>query len=280
MDNLFVVLGIASLFGFLAGLVMLFLRRHRSKGWKVLLGSFIIFAVSGYVTDGMPDRDAQRAGYLNASDQELAEELGYSSAEDWGVDRERVLAERHAEAREATEARQERLDEAEEARLAAEAAERARIEAERLADEASAQTAEAERRAAMAVKTTSMAEAVFQVMRDQYAMEPIANSFDGQFCREDGYCDFNMGSFRITIYGAGIAEVETTSQARHSTYREVCSAVLSALTGSNLDFSADLIEQAFRAASDQGQVEADFQGVQITIRPSLDNIYGCRFFTY
>jgi len=284
VDNLFVIIGLTSFLGGFVGFVMLLIRKYRSKGWKVLLACCVAFGVSGYVLDGAPDRDAQSAGYVNAEDKELAAELGYTSAEDWAADRDRILEERaqqrEAEARAAAEEYQRRQAQAEQERLEAEAAERARLEAERLAAETAAQSAEDQRRAEMAAKTNAMTDAVFDVMRTQYNMEPTANSFDGQFCRDDGYCDFNIGTFRVQIYGAGIAEVETTSQAPHSTYREVCSAVLSALSGANLDFSAELVEQAFRTASEQGQVRTDFQGVQITIRPSSSSIHGCRFFKY
>ena len=159
-----------------------------------------------------------------------------------------------------------------EARQQQEAADRAEREAE--------EQAAAEAQQAKAAKTIAMAEAVFAVMRRHYNMEPVATLGNAQPCREDGSCDFRLGSFRVQIYGAGLATVETTAQARHSTYREACSAVFSALSGANLDFAADLIEQAFQTASQQGSVKTDVQGVQITIQPSTDNIYGCRFFKY
>ncbi|WP_416369497.1 hypothetical protein [Tritonibacter mobilis] len=159
-----------------------------------------------------------------------------------------------------------------EARQQQEVADRAEREA--------AEQAAAEAQEAKASRTIAMAEAVFTVMRRHYNMEPVAISGADQPCREDGYCDFLLGSFRVQIYGAGLATVEATAQAQHSTYREACSAVFSAISGADLDFSADLVEQAFRTASQQGSAKADVQGVQISIQPSTDNIYRCQFFKY
>lgn len=146
--------------------------------------------------------------------------------------------------------------------------------------EAAEQAKAAQIKQAKAAKTTAMAEAVFAAMRRHYNMEPVATLGNTQPCRKDGYCDFRLGSFRVQIYGAGLATVEATAQAQHSTYREACSAVFSAISGADLDFSADLVEQAFRTASQQGSAKADVQGVQISIQPSTDNIYRCQFFKY
>ena len=153
-------------------------------------------------------------------------------------------------------------------------------EASGRAERNAAEQAAVEAQQAKAAKTIGMAEAVFSVMRRHYNMAPVATLGNDQPCREDGYCDFRMGSFRVQVSGAGLATIETTSQAQHSSYREACSAVFSALSGADLDFSAGLIEQAFLAASQQGSVKTDVQGVQISIRPSADKIYGCRFFKY
>ena len=154
-------------------------------------------------------------------------------------------------------------------------------EASERAERNAAEQATAEEQQAKAAKTISMAESIFSVMRRHYNMAPVATLGNDQPCRDDGYCDFRLGSFRVQVSGAGLATIETTSQAQHSSYREACSAVFSALSGTDdLGFSADLIEQAFQTASQQGRVKTDVQGVQICIQPSSENIYGCRFFKY
>lgn len=167
-----------------------------------------------------------------------------------------------------------------EARQQQEAAGRAEREAAEQAAAEAQQAKAAQIKQAKAAKTIAMAEAVFAAMRRHYNMEPVATLGNAQPCREDGYCDFLLGSFRVQIYGAGLATVEATAQAQHSTYREACSAVFSAISGADLDFSADLVEQAFRTASQQGSAKAHVQGVQISIQPSTDNIYRCQFFKY
>lgn len=286
MDNLFVIVGLTSILGVLVGFVMLLIRRFRSTGWKVLLAGCLAFGVSGYGLEGAPDRDAQSAGYVNAEDQELAAELGYTSAEDWATDRERILEERaqqrEAEARAAAEEYQRRQAQAEQERLEAEAAERARLEAERLAAETAAQSAEDQRRAKMAAKTQRMTESIISALRQYYNFEAQPLLPNKPFCRKGGIpsCTIVAEMFDIRVKGAGIVEILTTTQSSHANYREMCSAVFSAISGSNLDFAAEAVAGAFLRAAQTGSFEHKVANTQITINQDSSGVLGCSFFKY
>lgn len=277
MDIFIGLLALISMVGVCWGFIKLFRKGHRKRGMLYLMGSLAVGVVGATLGGIEQDKDARAAGYVNYSAQQEAERL--SAVVAGQEERERKAVERAALA--ATEQAERKL-EIEEERRKAEARtawqERKRVASE--ATETARQATEAERQSRKATKTTMMANSVIEVMRARYQMEPVTNNANGQPCREDGYCDFRMGTFRVEIYGAGIATVETTNQVSHSTYREVCSAVFSAISGSDLDYSAELIEQAFRQASEQGRVKADMHGVQIDIKPDLSNIYACGFFKY
>jgi multidrug efflux pump subunit AcrA (membrane-fusion protein) len=284
VDNLFVIIGLTSFLGGFVGFVMLLIRKYRSKGWKVLLACCVAFGVSGYVLDGAQDRDAQSAGYVNAEDQELAAELGYTSAEDWAADRDRILEERaqqrEAEARAAAEEYQRRQAQAEQERLEAEAAERARLEAERLAEETAAQSAQDRRRAEMAAKTSAMTESIVATVQSHYGVEAQALLPGSPFCRDDGYCFLTVGPFDVEVYGAGLAVVKTTNQASRTDYVEMCGVVFAAISGSDIMFAGQVVGETYGAALRDGSFERDVSNIEIKISPSSDGILGCQFFKY
>lgn len=157
-------------------------------------------------------------------------------------------------------------------------------EAQRLA-QVQAETKEQEskedtRKAKLVAKTKRMTDSIAAAMRQHYKIEPQPLLPNTPFCREDGYCTLVAGNFDIRVYGAGIAEIPTTTQSTHANYREICAAVFSAISGSNLDFSAEAVNGAFLKASQVGSFKYELAGTQISIRPDSNGVMGCRFFKY
>ncbi|HAW22105.1 hypothetical protein [Parvibaculum sp.] len=146
--------------------------------------------------------------------------------------------------------------------------------------EVASPNAETERKARLASKTKRMAESIAATLREHYKIEPEPLIPDMALCRDDGYCDFMAGDFQLQVYGAGIAEVLTSTQFPHRDYRKMCVAVFSAISGSNIDLSAELIEGAFVKASQSGPIQSKVANTQIEIEPSWDGLLACSFFKY
>ncbi len=53
-----------------------------------------------------------------------------------------------------------------------------------------------------------MTEEIIALARSYYQIEPTPLIPNQPVCRDDGYCDFNVGVFRLQVYGRGLAVVE------------------------------------------------------------------------
>ena len=129
-------------------------------------------------------------------------------------------------------------------------------------------------------KTHIITDQIADFFRQVHAIEAKPALPGEGLCRADGYCSFLVEDFTVNVWGRGIIDVQTTSRAPQSSYREVCSAIVSATTGANIDFVAESMAQIFRQASRFGSAKIEFEGLEIEVRPSLDNIYGCYFFKF
>jgi len=226
---------------FLTGFFRLFRKGRRGNAALHIGSALVIFVAAAYLAVQRSEKAAHSAGYESFDDLQAAE-----AAQRDKLQRVTRTAEINA---------------------------RVRAEAERAAEEAA-------RKARLAAKTKAMAARVADTFRDELGTPVESYLPNGQFCRDDGYCSFEVAGFLVTISGAGIAQVYTNSQKPHSKYREVCAAVFSALSGSDLGLAAEVIGQAFREAT-QRRVQADVLGVQIRVTPDFsDNLLACRFFQY
>lgn len=275
MDALIGLLLLVATIGAFWGTIQLFRKGHRKRGLIYIAGAVCAVAVTGFAVGIKNERDARAAGFASYEEQQAAEE----------AEQERLIAEMLAQRAEERRAEQARLDaEAREqgyadhaASLAAQAlAEQQREEEAARAAEAAAQAAEDERQARMAQKTTGMMDGVLSVLTTNYGFQPPAESV----CRDDGYCSLLVGSFDVSIYGNGIAEVRTSTQQPHSEYVGLCAAVFAGISGSDLGFSREAIVGAFNQARQAGRFELDVAGVEIRVSPDLSNLLACRFYKY
>ncbi|XYK79844.1 MAG: hypothetical protein ROO70_19060 [Labrenzia sp.] len=280
MEIILVLIGLPALFALPVGLVMLLFKKRRKLGLQVSAISFLALVVFGVAMPQVEQWNATSEGYLNVADKKLAEEAGYASAEEWNRDRTKVLAEQREKRQADLAAAEQRA--AEEARQRAEAekatqAEQAQKEADRQASEQAAKDAHKTKNVA---KVSQMADSIAETLRQHYSVEPRPLGDNPTFCQPHGFCTLYAGDFKIDVYGAGIAEIETTTQAPQSRYRELCSAVLSALSGSNLDFAAEVMEGAFYNAGQSGRVKLEVTGTEVDIKPDGIGLMACSFFKY
>jgi hypothetical protein len=136
--------------------------------------------------------------------------------------------------------------------------------------------------AKLAGKTQRMTDSIISALRRYYNFEAQPLIPGKPFCRKGGIpsCNLVAETFDIRVYGAGIVEIPTTTQSSHANYREMCAAVFSAISGSNLDFAAEAIEGAFLKASQTGSFKHDVANTQITISQGSSGVLECRFFKY
>ena len=256
---------------------MLRSKGRRKRGSLLILLSFLLLGILGPEMEAQLDKKSVAAGFLSKADQDMAEAAGIANAKVWAKRRRALeVAETDALQIAEQEASKKLALEAEKAQR--ENVERLEREAIKLAEK---NAAEKERKARMAAKTVGLANDIATLFKEQYDETPDTIYKNQQLCRADGYCDFNLKGFRVTTWGIGLVDVETTSRRAHSEYREICSAVFSAISGAALDFSAEFVEAAFVKASRQGPMRGDMQGVQIKIGPGLSgDILGCQFLKY
>lgn len=133
---------------------------------------------------------------------------------------------------------------------------------------------EEQRRAEMVAKTASMTESVVATVRSHYGVEAQPLIPNRPLCREDGYCDFNAGVFRIQVFGAGLAVVEPTDQASTTDYIEMCSVVFAAISGSEINYAGEVVGLIYGAALNAGSAERDFNGVEVRVSPALGGTLG------
>lgn len=269
METVVIIIGVLASLAMSVSLGMLLFRKYRKRGLQTLVASLIAIGVTGFAVDKFSERDAVQAGYLSADDKKKAEKLGYASAEEWDKDRKRVLAEQRADIQ---------------ARIESQKEQAAKLEAQKQADENAKLTAAAAKENALKAKkaahTNRLSERIIATIRQHYNIEPQSLMPNGSICREDGYCELHVGAFRIQVLGLGIAKIDTTTQASHSNYREMCAAVFSGISKSDLDFAAEAINGAFIRATVAGSFKHTINNVEIKISPDLNGIMGCQFFTH
>jgi len=226
---------------FVTGIARLFLRGRRQSGVGYIGMSLILVIASVFLIGYQNEKEAKSAGFESYEAQQAAIEAQKDRLK-------RVIRIEEANARARADAADEAAKEAHQARMAA--------------------------------KTKKMTERVTATLRDEFALPVESRRPDGRFCRDDGYCYFDAGGFEVNIYGAGIAEVQVSSQKPHAKYREVCAAVFSAISGSDHELAAEVIGQSFREATQQ-DVKRDVLGIQINIAPAFSsNLLACDFFQY
>lgn len=74
---------IASTLGFFGGFVMVIVRPWRRRGRKVLLWLTGVFFAATVIITGNADRDAREAGFVDATDNRLAMETGFTDPNAW-----------------------------------------------------------------------------------------------------------------------------------------------------------------------------------------------------
>lgn len=297
MSVLIFVLLIAALAVFVWGLIKLFRKGQRRRGLVFIASSFGIFLLSLFVVDFAQDREAIAAGYASHEEQKAAEdaeqerrlaELIAQGEREEQEERDRLdtLAreqgyESHAAQQAAELAAQRAAEQAERERLAQERAEREAAErAAQEAAEAAARTEEEARQARLAAKTTAMAEQIAALVPSYYGIEATPLIPNTPLCRDDGYCDFNVGVFRVQVYGAGLVVVEATNRASMTDYVELCAVAFAAISGSEMSYAVEAVGLVYGAALSAGSAERDFSGVEVRFTPDLGGDLGCRLFKY
>lgn len=280
MEIIVGLIGVIAVIASPVSMIMMLFKKHRKRGFQVFMGSLVGIIIAAYGIGQMPDYNAQQEGYLDAADKRLAKDAGYVSAEEWSKDRSKVLAKQRQERQALNEAAKKRA--AEETRLKEEQAKHqadaaAKVKAQQAAAEQAHKDAETAKRAA---KTQRMTDSIVATIRRHYKYEAQPSLPNKPFCREDGYCTLVVGDFRMQVWGKGIVDIETTTQSPHSRYREMCSAVFSAISGSNLDFAAEVIEGAFANAGQNGSFKHNISGTEIAIRRDGIGVLACSFFKY
>ena len=298
MEIILAILVLVAALALIGGIAMLFFKAKRKRGFKIAGISFI--AMLGLVTAfGLQvDGAAKQAGFLDADDQAMAQRAGVTSSEEWAGQRDEYLAqyaaklaaeqaaqeqreqeERAAQAQ--AEATQRAVEKAERDRLAEESAARevAAVEAQQAAD-AAATAKENARKARLAKKTQHMTDGIVARARSHLSVEPEPLIPSQPLCRQNGYCDFSIGLFRVQVYGAGLATVETTNQASRTDYLEMCAVVFSGISGADMQYAVETVGIAYGAALTAGRFERDFSGVEVKVSPSLGDDLQCRFFKY
>ena len=264
--------GILSLLFFLSlltfgiGFFMLLSKRRRRRGLKLLIGSVAIIVVSllsfGFLTDRIEQDRNQAAialGFKDASEREEADIYGYETADEWKLNKERVYAEERAELRRLREERLKKEEAARTAKLAAQAEAAARQQAIRDKEQAEKDAHQAR----LAAKTIGMTGKVVEKMSNYYDTTPEGLFGGTNYCREDGYCGLRREPFGISIYGAGLVTLTTSTQVSFSDYIELCAVTFSAISGSSMQFSMEAIGGAFGKASQVGSFKYDLSGIQI-----------------
>jgi len=137
-----------------------------------------------------------------------------------------------------------------------------------------------QRRAEMVAKTAAMTESIVATVQSHYGVNARPLIPNRPLCREDGYCDFNAGVFRIQVYGAGLAVVEPTSQASTTDYIEMCSIIFAAISGSETNYAGEVVGLIYGAALNAGSAERDVNGIEVKVSPAAGGALGCRLFKY
>ncbi len=207
------VISVIAYIGAPIGLLMLLFKRFRSRGIKLLIGSVVVIPLAGFGYGYLSELEAKQAGFRDANDQSFARLHGFSSAEEWSNNRDRV----HAEIREGVKALREEKKRTAEAERQAEERRMAEAAVKPNAEELAKKSAHKRK---LATKTHGITEDVVAVLKREYSIEPQPSTQNEPFCRDDGYCQLNVGRFRIEVMGAGVVDIQTTSQEPHSRYRE------------------------------------------------------------
>lgn len=114
------IIALLSTVALLASVVGIFMKRHRRKArWALPISLIVLLGALGTIGNN----EARQLGFIDATDKTRAEEAGFTSADAWAAERERLAAERAEEERIAAE------DRAEAERIAADR----KAEADRLA---------------------------------------------------------------------------------------------------------------------------------------------------
>jgi hypothetical protein len=129
-------------------------------------------------------------------------------------------------------------------------------------------------------KTVGMAALIADMFDKNFYIVASPNLHETNLCRDDGFCDFSLDGFRVRVYGAGIAEVETNSGKSLNEYRETCAGVFSAISGSDLNLALRLMDDGFLIVSKGQKIKEDINGVEIKIAPDLSDNLACSFFKY
>ena len=136
-------------------------------------------------------------------------------------------------------------------------------------------------KAKLAVKVRRMTDRIVSMLRQHYDIEPKPLLPNRPFCREGSLnCNMEAGPFSIQVYGAGIVKILTTPKSSHANYREMCTVVFSAISGSDLYFAEEAIAGAFTRAAQMGSFEHKVADTQITVKPGGYGVLGCSFFKY
>ena len=158
--------------------------------------------------------------------------------------------------------------------------EQQRLKKQQLAEAELENQKEQARKAKLAAKVHQMTQQVVAKFETSYGFTPQPYLPNQPMCREDNYCAINAEDFHIQIYGAGIVTIDTTFSKPQGVYRETCSAVFSAISGIDLDFSAQQMESAFLRASQTGPVKFELQGVEGKVSQDSNGLLECRFFKF
>ena len=132
----------------------------------------------------------------------------------------------------------------------------------------------------LTAKTTRMTDSIVTMIHQYYKAQPKSSIANQHFCRDDGYCDFKAEQLRIQVFGAGIATIETTSQASRADYVEMCAVLFAAISGTNVKSAGETVGEAYGRAMGAGSFKQDINGVQIQISPDLSGTMECTFFKY
>lgn len=297
MDILIGLLLLAACLGFLWGVFNLFKKGQRRRGLIYVAASFGALMTSASLVGVQNERNAKAAGFASYAEQQEADaaeqerrlaDLIAQRELELREEQERLDAlareqgyENHAAQQAALAAEQSAAEQAERDRLALERAQRAAAQiATQEAAEAAERANEEARQARLAAKTVGMTEQIASLVRSYYGVEAVPLIPNRPICREDGYCDFNVGVFRVQVYGAGLAVVEPTNQASLTDYVEMCAVAFAAISGSEMSYAVEAVGLIYGAALASGSSERDFNGVEVKFSPALGGAMGCRLFKY
>lgn len=290
MDILIGMLTLAAFAGFCWGFVKLFKKGQRKRGLLYFCGAFGLLMASGFFVGVQKNQEAIAAGYASHEDQAKtqalqaqADRVARIQAKQDRLDalaREQGYADHAAQQHALTVARS-AAEKVERDRLTVEQAQRTAAQlASQEAAEAAERAHEEARKARLAAKTVGMTEQIASLVRSYYGVEAVPLIPNRPMCREDGYCDFNVGAFRIQVYGAGLAVVEPTNQASLTDYVEMCAVAFAAISGSEMSYAVEAVGLIYGAALASGSAERDFNGVEVKFSPALGGAMGCRLFKY